>query len=108
MAESIHSLRDEVRVTGCNTQDLVRVAEQFAELELEIARQTEITAAKIAAEKADWNKVGVALGKTYQFLVDEAYTNAAEALREIEKLLNKRGILVPLPVVKQEGAGHVE
>ncbi len=100
-------VRPEVSVAGCDTQGLVRVSEQFAELELEMVRRTEITAAQVAAEKADWNKVGVAMGRVYQTLCDEDSEGAMAALREIEALLTKRGILVPQPVIRPLASGEV-
>ena len=98
-------VRPEVGVAGCDAEGLVRVSEQFAELELEMVRRTEITAAQIAAEKADWAKVGAAMGRIYQTLCDEDNAGTMAALHEIETLLTKRGILVPLPVPRtREGA----
>ncbi len=92
-------IRPEVGVAGCDTEGLVRVSEQFAELELEMVRRTEITAAQIAAEKADWSKVGAALGRVYQTLCDEDQEGTLAALHEIEALLSKRGVLVPQPTI---------
>lgn len=98
-------VRPEVGVAGCDAEGLVRVSEQFAELELEMVRRTEITAAQIAAEKADWAKVGAAMGRIYQTLCDEDNAGTMAALHEIETLLTKRGILVPLPIPRvREGA----
>ncbi|MGN0887021.1 MAG: hypothetical protein ACI4RT_08520 [Candidatus Spyradenecus sp.] len=103
------AVRDEVGVAGCDTEGLVRVSEQFAELELEMARQWELTAARVEAEKADWARVGQAMGKIYQTLCDGEHEGTMEALKEIETLLSKRGILVPqpvLPVVNEEAREH--
>ena len=108
MANHPKCLRKEVSVEGCDTEALVRVSEQFAELELEMIHQTELTAAKIAAEKIDWETVGNAMGRIYQTLCDGDNNGTMEALHAIEALLNKRGILVPQPVITepsgQEGA----
>lgn len=93
-------VRPEVGVAGCDAEGLVRVSEQFAELELEMVRRTEITAAQIAAEKADWAAVGAAMGRVYQTLCDEDNEGTMAALHAIEVLLTKRGILVPQPVVR--------
>ncbi len=107
MPKAIRPIRPEVGVAGCDTVGLVRVSEQFAELELEMVRRTEITAAQIAAEKADWAKVGAALGRIYQTLCDEDHEGTVEALRGIEALLTKRGILVPQPVVRPPAGEEV-
>ncbi len=93
-------VRREAGVAACDTEALVRASEQFAELELEMVRQTEVTAAQIAAEKADWAAVGTALGHVYQSLCDADDEAALEALRAIEAILRKRGILVPQPRVR--------
>ncbi len=94
-------LRPELAVASCDPQGLVRVSEQFAELELEMVRRSEITAAQIAAERADWAKVGNAMGQIYQSLCDEQLQVTMDALKEIENLLAKRGILVPQPRLQQ-------
>lgn len=119
------SVRTEVGVAGCDTEALVKVSEQFAELELEMAKRWELTAARVEAEKADWAKVGAAMGEIYQTLCDGNNEGTMAALRTIEGLLAKRGILVPQPVVRavehgaqsggapaelplQEGPAHAE
>ncbi len=99
MMRKVTTLRDEVRVAGCDPVGLVRVSEQFAELELEMIRRSEVTAAQIAAERADWGRVGVAMGQVYQTLCDGNQEGTVEALKEIEGLLAKRGILVAQPVI---------
>ncbi len=99
MMRKMTTLRKEVCVAGCDPVGLVRVSEQFAELELEMIRRTEITAAQIAAERADWAKVGTAVGQIYQTLCDENHEGTLDALKGIEALLAKRGILVPQPIV---------
>ncbi len=91
------NVRPEVGVSGCCTEGLVRVSEQFAELELEMVRRSEITAAQIAAERADWVQVGHAMGQVYQTLCDGDHQATMDALKSIEGLLAKRGILVPQP-----------
>ena len=97
-------VRDEVGVLGCDTEALVRVSEQFAELDLEMARQWELTAAKVEAEKADWTRVGAAMGEIYQTLCDGNNEGTMAALKEIEGVLAKRGILGPRPVGRQPEA----
>lgn len=101
------TVREEVGVSGCDTEGLVRISEQFAELELEMARQWEVTAARVEAEKADWARVGQAMGRIYQTLCDGEHEGTMAALKEIEGLLSKRGILVPQPVLstaREEGS----
>lgn len=102
------AIRREVSVAACDTEALVRVSAQFAELELEFARRSDVTAAQLAAEKADWAAVGAAMGRVYQALCDQDNEGAVAALREIEALLTKRGVLVPQPRLRapQEGAPH--
>ncbi len=97
------TVHESVGVAGCDPVALVNVSEQFAQLELELIRSSEITAAQIAAERADWAKVGAALGRIYQALEEGNAEVAAEALTTISLLLSKRGILVPpSPKVKCE------
>lgn len=104
------NVRPEVSVAGCDTAGLVAVSRQFADLELEEARQWELTAARVEAEKADWGRVGVAMGQIYQSLCDGNHEGTMAALREIEGLLTKRGVLVAQPVLRQgttvEEGGH--
>lgn len=101
-------IRREVSVAACDTEALVRVSAQFAELELEFARRSDVTAAQLAAEKADWAAVGAAMGRVYQALCDQDNEGALAGLREIEAILTKRGVLVPQPILHtpQEGAPH--
>ncbi len=109
MMQKVTTLRKEVAVAGCDPVGLVRVSEQFAELELEMIRRTEVTAAQIAAERADWVKVGSEMGVVYQSLCDGNHTGTMEALKAIEGLLAKRGILVAQPklsVTEEVGDGE--
>lgn len=96
------SIRPEVSLEGCNTEALVLASERFAELELEMVRRSEVTAAQLAAEKADWGKVGLAVGRVYQMLGDQDEAGTFAALHEIEVLLSKRGILVQQPLFTQK------
>ncbi len=94
-------VRPELAVSGCDPEGLVRVSEQFAELELEMVRRSEITAAQVEAERADWGRVAQAMGQVYQTLCDENHQGTMDALKEIEGLLAKRGFLVPQPHLPQ-------
>lgn len=100
-AGKIRLFRPEVGLDGCDTEALVLASERFAELELEMVRRSEVTAAQLAAEKVDWGKVGSALGRVYQMLGDRDDTGTMAALHEIEVLLSKRGILVQQPLFTQ-------
>jgi len=110
MQSNMTNLRKEIRVSGCDTRALVALSDQFAELELEMVRRSEITAAQLAADKADWAKAGDALGQTYQALCDDDNAALSEALRTIETILAKHGVLVrpPRKAEATEGAGHGE
>ncbi len=99
MMRKVRTLREELTVAGCDPVGLVHVSEQFAELEIEFERRSEVTAAQIAAERADWATVGTAMGRIYQTLCDGHHEGTMEALKVIEGLLAKRGILVPRPVL---------
>lgn len=90
-------VRPEVGLEGCDTEALVRTSEQFAELELEMMRRGEITASQIAADKADWNKVGTALGQIYRLLGENRVADALKPLHEVEVVLSRKGILVAQP-----------
>ncbi len=102
MGKKALGVRKEVSVSACDAEALVRVSEEFAELELELVRRSELTAAQIAAERADWAAVGGALGHVYQALCDEDNEGALEALHTIETLLTKRGVLVPRPKLRPQ------
>lgn len=104
MARQDVGVREAVRVATCDTEGLVRVSEAFAELELEMVRRTELTAAQVAAERADWAAVGTAMGRVYQALCDEDNEGALNALRAIETILTKRGVLVPRPTIHERPA----
>lgn len=90
-----------VSVAGCDPEGLVRVSESFAELELEMVRRREPSATQVAAERADWNRVGTAMGRVYQTLCDGDQHGTMAALQEIEHILASRGVLVPQPVLKE-------
>ena len=90
-------VRHEVAVAACDTAALVRVSAQFADLGLEFARQPDITAAQVAMEKADWTAVGAALGQLLQALQDRDNPAFQNAMREIDRVLSRHGVLVPRP-----------
>ena len=75
------------------------VSKQFAELEFETLHRHELTAAQVAAEKADWQAAGAALGKVYQALCEGENQQAMAALHTIETLIMRHGVLVPQPVL---------
>ena len=104
---SYQTVRPEVGVAGCDIEGLVHVSDQFAELDLQMARWGELTAKQLEVEKADWAKVGAHLGTVYQTLCDGNSEGAMEALHAIEELLTKRGILVPQPTVNAPIPGVV-
>lgn len=102
------TVRDSVGIAGCDPAALVRVSEQFAELELEVLRRSEITAAQIAAERQDWAQVGVYMGRVYQALCDADSEQAMAALDAIAELLGRRGILIPKPTFRAPGQESTE
>ncbi|MEG1480429.1 MAG: hypothetical protein RSD41_05450 [Kiritimatiellia bacterium] len=108
MKQSTPCVREEVAVSGCDTAALVSVSEQFAELELEMVRRSEITAAQVAIEKNDWALVGIALKNVYQSFCNDEIEEAKNALKSIEHLLAKRGILVPPPTSKPQSSDTQE
>lgn len=93
------ALCPELAVSGCDTTALVTVSKQFAELEFETLHRHELTAAQVAAEKADWQAAGAALGKVYQALCEGENQQAMAALHTIETLIMRHGVLVPQPVL---------
>lgn len=99
MSEPELSLCPELGVLGCDTAALVEVSRQFAEFEFEALHRNELTAAQVAADKADWAATGSALGDVYQALCDGANEKAMDALHAIETILMRHGVLVPQPVV---------
>lgn len=89
-----------VSVAGCDPEGLVRVSETFAELELEMVRRREPSATQVAVERADWGRVGTAMGRVYQTLCDGDQNGTMNALQEIEHILAGRGVLVPQPIIR--------
>ena len=98
-------VRREVSVAACDTEALVRVSAQFADLGLEFVRQPDVTAAQVAMDKADWAAVGTAMGRVYQALCDQENEATLAALREIESVLTRHGVLVPQPILRQPQEG---
>lgn len=97
-----------VSVAGCDPEGLVRVSEGFAELELEMVRRREPSATQVAVERADWGRVGTAMGRVYQTLCDGDQNGTMAALQEIEHILAGRGVLVPQPVLKETPFAETE
>lgn len=98
-SKSESALRLELSVLGCDTSALVDVSRQFAELEFETLHRHELTAAQVAADRADWAAAGVALGEVYQALCDGANEQAMQGLHTLETILMRHGVLVPQPTV---------
>lgn len=104
-------LRPELTVSGCDTVALVEVSRQFAEFEFETIHRNELTAAQVAADKADWTALGASMGVVYQSLCDGDNEKVMGALHAIETLLMRHGVLVPQPEVRtppQEEVTHGE
>lgn len=97
-----------VSVAGCDPEGLVRVSETFAELELEMVRRREPSATQVAADRADWGRVGTAMGRVYQTLCDGNQQGTLDALQEIERILASRGVLVPQPILKDRESTESE
>lgn len=97
-----------VSVAGCDPEGLVRVSESFAELELEMVRRREPSATQVAVERADWGRVGTAMGRVYQTLCDGDQQGTMDALQEIENILAGRGVLVPQPIVRAPEVTEVQ
>lgn len=100
MSEPVSSLRAELSVSGCDTSALVEVSRHFAEFEFEALHGHELTAAQVAADKADWQALGVAMGNVYQALCDGANEEVMAALHTIETTLMRHGVLVPQPTLR--------
>ena len=98
-SEPTPSLRPELSVAGCDTTALVEISKQFAEFEFEAFRRNELTAAQVAADKADWAELGASMGVVYQALCDGENEKVMGALHTIETILMRHGVLVPQPVV---------
>jgi hypothetical protein len=107
MSESELSLSPELSILGCDTAALVEVSRQFAEFEFEALHRNELTAAQVAADKADWAATGSALGEVYQALCDGATEKAMDALHAIETILMRHGVLVPQPTLSAAQQGEV-
>ncbi len=100
MPQKTENLRPELSVSGCDTTALVEVSKQFAEFEFEALRRNEITAAQVAADKADWAEIGASMGLVYQSLCDNDTEKVMGALHTIETILMRHNILVPQPTLK--------
>ncbi|MBQ9694325.1 MAG: hypothetical protein IJV69_06175 [Kiritimatiellae bacterium] len=99
MSDSASSLRPELSVSGCDTTALVEISRQFAEFEFEALHRNEVTAAQVAADKADWAATGTALSGVYQALCDGETEQAMASLHAIETILMRHGVLVSQPVL---------
>jgi hypothetical protein len=99
MPQIAPNLRPELSVLGCDTTALVEVSKQFAEFEFEAIRRNELSAAQVAADKADWSAIGASMGIVYQSLCDGENEKVMGALHTIETILMRHGILVPQPTL---------
>lgn len=107
MSQTAPLLHPELTVSGCDTNALVEVSKQFAEFEFEALYRNEVTAAQVAADKADWAALGASMGVVYQSLCDGENEKVMGALHTIETILMRHGVLVPRPTVNpatQEGS----
>lgn len=104
-AKRLGGVRREVSVAACDTEALVRVSAQFADLGLEFVRQPTPTATQVALDKADWTAVGAAMGRVYQAFCDQDNEGALAALHAIETILTKHGVLVQQPIVRHPSEG---
>ncbi len=104
-AKRSSGVRREVSVSACDTEALVRVSAQFADLGLEFVRQPSPTATQVALDKADWSAVGAAMGRVYQAFCDQDNEGALEALHAIDAILTKHGVLVPQPLLHRPPEG---
>ena len=99
MAKSLENIQREkaIRLDGCDVQQLVEISEQFNELELDFSHYEKITAARLANDKADWTALGQSLGEAYQALEDKDSQSIYQALKTMEHLLARHGVLVAQP-----------
>jgi hypothetical protein len=99
MSQTAPTLRPELSILGCDTAALVEVSKQFAEFEFEAFRRNELSAAQVAADKADWSAIGASMGVVYQSLCNGENEKVMGALHTIETILMRHGVLVPQPTI---------
>lgn len=94
---SVLALPTEITLDGCDVQQLVELADTFHELDLDFSHHEKMTSARLANDKADWAMLGQHLTCAYQALSQEQPESVYQALKAIEHLLARRGVLVASP-----------